>query len=206
MAGTDETYETRDPQENARLSEFQDGWTREQGRFLFSASRGPEPMVTRFAHRCTGERGAATERWLQSVLEKEAAILRDVIAPVSRDHREDEPWYCLGREKGVPNIGAIDVLYVTGSGRPIIVETKLIRNPENGLICEFTERGSSLRIPHPEREPRSKEPSGRAADAAPAAHAPDAVSMRARRYAVLLDALGPLVVSRILSTTRSRSS
>jgi len=82
------------------------GRTREQGRFLFSASREREPEVTRFAHRCTGERGAATERWLQSVLEREAAILRDVIAPVSsRDHREDEPWQRLGREKNVPGIG-----------------------------------------------------------------------------------------------------
>ncbi len=83
MAETDGNYDTHGPQGNARLSEVQDGWTREQGRFLFSSSREREPVLTRFAHRCTGERGAATERWLQSVLEKESAILRDVIAPVS---------------------------------------------------------------------------------------------------------------------------
>ena len=58
-------------------------------------------------------------------------LLRDhpELLPVSEIRSDVGKLLCMGREVGVSS-GSIDNLYLSTSGYPVIVETKLWRNPE----------------------------------------------------------------------------
>ncbi len=121
----------------------------QQGDLLLQATPGPHPSLSVFARRLSPEKRAVDESWLQQVLAtaEGGEMLKRVIAPHSTDHNEREALHVLGIEKSVPNIGSIDVLYVTGSGRPVLVETKLARNPQKRreVIAQVAEYALGLR-------------------------------------------------------------
>lgn len=66
------------------------------------------------------------EDWFQNAI---AATPRLVIEPCTEAGLTDETWWCWGREVET-EVGPIDVLLVSESGRIGIVETKLAYNPE----------------------------------------------------------------------------
>lgn len=138
-----------DPEES-RLPDERTNEPIDNGRCLYSAGRGADPDLRVFANRTEGRSGAADEAWLQRVLSSQLGgeVLRGVLAPASIDHGDKETWHFLGREKHVPVINSyIDLLYVTNSGRPILVETKLARNPEKRreVIAQVAEYSLGLR-------------------------------------------------------------
>jgi len=65
------------------------------------------------------------ERWLQNILIKYPDLL-----PAAEIEPVFYPLFVAGREVQVTG-GRIDVLYMSSSGYPVIVETKLWRNPES---------------------------------------------------------------------------
>jgi hypothetical protein len=65
------------------------------------------------------------ERWLQDILVKYPDLL-----PTAEIEPVFYPLFVAGREVQVAG-GRIDVLYMSASGYPVIVETKLWRNPES---------------------------------------------------------------------------
>jgi hypothetical protein len=66
------------------------------------------------------------EGWLQNAISNEPEL---VIAPCSQAGLTDERWWFWSREFGV-EVGAIDVLLISETGRVGVVETKLAYNPE----------------------------------------------------------------------------
>lgn len=73
--------------------------------------------------------GSFNESWLQELLENNPALI-----PSGEVGGEYAPLVCIGREVPVGSgdmQGFIDNLYITPSGRIVIVETKLFRNQES---------------------------------------------------------------------------
>lgn len=64
------------------------------------------------------------ERFLQDLLAANPELL-----PLDAIRKDVGPLQCVGREVGVPS-GCIDNLYISASGCPVLVETKLWRNPQ----------------------------------------------------------------------------
>ena len=73
--------------------------------------------------------GSFNEAWLQELLEENPSII-----PSGDVSSEYAPLICIGREVPVGSgetQGYIDNLYITPTGRIVIVETKLFRNQES---------------------------------------------------------------------------
>jgi hypothetical protein len=72
---------------------------------------------------------ALTEDWLQSAI---AGNLELVLAPCRAAELidEDEEWYLCGQEFRIPEIGCVDLLLISESGRIALVETKMSYNPD----------------------------------------------------------------------------
>jgi hypothetical protein len=71
---------------------------------------------------------ALDEDWLQSAIQANPEL---VLGPCrSYELIDDEPWYVWKREYSMPEVGSIDILLVSASGRIGIVETKMDYNPE----------------------------------------------------------------------------
>ncbi|MDI6773111.1 MAG: hypothetical protein QME77_11095 [bacterium] len=83
------------------------------------------------------------ESWFRDAI---AACPDLVIAPCKQAGITDEDWYCWGREVSV-EVGSIDVLLISESGRVAIVETKLAYNPERrrAVLAQLMEYAVHLR-------------------------------------------------------------
>lgn len=84
----------------------------------------PERRGSRL-RRIDPRKGEFDERWLQDILIKYPDLL-----PTAEIEPVFHPLLVIGREVQVAR-GRIDVLYISTSGYPVIVETKLWRNPES---------------------------------------------------------------------------
>jgi hypothetical protein len=69
-----------------------------------------------------------SEAQFRDMLRSNPALLQKALG--AGDMWDGEEWYYVGSEVGLPGIGRIDLLFVDDVGRPIVVETKLYRNPE----------------------------------------------------------------------------
>lgn len=88
---------------------------------------GKSPTPARPAFRQVTARIAKfDEKWLQDAIERDPSI---VIAPCEQAGLTQERWWFWSREFGV-EVGNIDVLLLSETGRVAIVETKLSYNPE----------------------------------------------------------------------------
>lgn len=75
----------------------------------------------------TAEQVGFKEGWLQDAIKAQPEI---VIAPCREAELTEESWHFWSREVAVPEVGSIDILLVSDSGRIGVVETKLAYNPE----------------------------------------------------------------------------
>jgi hypothetical protein len=68
------------------------------------------------------------EKWLQHAIMQNPEL---VLAPCREAGliRHEERWLCWAKEVSLPDVGSIDILLVSDSGRIGIVETKLAYNP-----------------------------------------------------------------------------
>lgn len=82
-------------------------------------------VLTRVPLSGPDSKAAYNEDWLQKMLYQHPEAL-----PVAEIEDAFAGMVPLCRELGLPPAGSADILYVTPGGRPVIVETKLWRNPE----------------------------------------------------------------------------
>lgn len=90
--------------------------------FSFRATDGPRPSFSRCSARDLG----LPESWLRDAIFSEPEL---VIGPCRSAGLTEDEWYAWQRELTV-EVGSIDVLLISASGRVAIVETKLASNPE----------------------------------------------------------------------------
>ncbi|MBM3470157.1 MAG: hypothetical protein FJX73_05115 [Armatimonadetes bacterium] len=96
------------------------------GDVLYAADPSrPDASYACYSAKLARDLGLA-ESWFRDAI---AACPDLVIAPCKQAGITDEDWYCWGWEVSV-EVGPIDALLVSESGRIAIVETKLAYNPE----------------------------------------------------------------------------
>ena len=81
------------------------------------------------------------EGWLQEMIAQNPVLIQSVMGTTS-----EAEWNLVGQDVRIRGIGAIDILFITGSGRPVIVETKLAKNPESRrqVLAQIAEYGLHL--------------------------------------------------------------
>jgi len=97
---------------------------------LFTASFSGDKNLTQRSYELTTAYDAGfKEKWLQQAIAENPEL---VLAPCRAAGliNEDDRWRFWGREIHVEEVGDIDVLLISESGRVAIVETKLASNPE----------------------------------------------------------------------------
>ena len=93
------------------------------------------------------------EKWLQGAIEANPEL---VLGPCrGYELIDDEPWYVWQREYAISEVGSIDVLLVSASGRIGIVETKMDYNPEKrrSVIAQALEYLLALKTIDPHELP-----------------------------------------------------
>src|SRR5258708_8000931 len=106
------------------------GTERYLSRDLFTADFAHPETVARKSYTLTTARQVGfKEKWLQEAVKSNPQI---VLAPCREAGllREDELWSFWEKEVTVPDVGSIDVLLISSSGRIGVVETKLAYNPD----------------------------------------------------------------------------
>lgn len=95
------------------------------------ASESPSPILltsdrqVRRLHRLPQSHQEFDEHYLQELLVEHPELL-----PVSKLRNDVGNLLCIGREVPVGRSGSVDNLYLSTGGYPVIVETKLWRNPQ----------------------------------------------------------------------------
>jgi hypothetical protein len=97
----------------------------------------------------TLERLPRTHQEFDEAFLQELLVNHPVLLPVNRLRDDVGELLCIGREVSAGDSGSIDNLYISTGGYPVIVETKLWRNPQArrevlSQVLDYTPRFPSL--------------------------------------------------------------
>jgi hypothetical protein len=81
-----------------------------------------------FCWRVRSEELRLSEGELRDLLRAHPELVQQALS--AGDMWDGEEWYYAGSEVRVTGIGKVDLLFIDDAGRPILIETKLFRNPD----------------------------------------------------------------------------